>query len=217
MLDIQYIRDRKDEVAKAAEAKHIALDVNELLVVDKERVRLLQELEELYSLKNDINDLIAKATPEERSEILAKGKEIKQKIEVLEPEFGRVKKSFDGLMAQVPTVPSLDTPLGASDADNVEVLVHGEKRVFGFTPKNHIELGKSLDILDLERGTKVGGYRGYYLKNEGALLVMGLMMYAVQKLVSKGYQPMIPPTLVKGFALFGSGYFKGVEYDAVID
>lgn len=217
MLDIQYIRDHKDEVAKAAEAKHIALDVNELLVVDKERVRLLQELEELYSLKNDINDLIAKATPEERAEILAKGKEIKQKIEVLEPEFGRVKKAFDGLMAQVPMVPSLDTPLGSSDSDNVEVLVHGEKRAFAFTPKNHIELGKSLDILDFERGTKVGGYRGYYLKNEGALLVMGLMMYAVQKLVSKGYQPMIPPTLVKGFALFGSGYFKGVEYDATID
>ncbi len=217
MLDIQYIRDHKEEVAKAAEAKHIALDVSELLSVDKERVRLLQELEELYSLKNDINDLIAKAAPEERAEILAKGKEIKKKIGEREPEFEKVKNAFDALMVQVPTVPSADTPPGASDVDNVEVLVHGEKPVFAFTPKNHIEIGKSLDILDLERGVKVGGYRGYYLKNEGALLVMGLMLYAVQKLVSKGYQPMIPPTLVKGFALFGSGYFKGAEYDPAID
>ena len=86
-----------------------------------------------------------------------------------------------------------------------------------FKPKDHIELGKSLDILDLERGAKVGGFRGYYVKNDGVLLVMGLMMYAIKKMVAKGYKPMIPPTLVKQFALFGSGYFKGLEYDPEVD
>jgi seryl-tRNA synthetase len=74
-----------------------------------------------------------------------------------------------------------------------------------------------LDILDLERGAKVAGYRGYYLKNEGVMVVMGLMMYALSKMIEKGYAPMIPPTLIKGFALFGSGYFKGVEYDSETD
>lgn len=217
MLDIQYIRDHKDEIVKAAKAKHLDADVEAVLAVDRKRVQLLQELEELYSLKNDINDLITKASPEERPAIIEKGKEIKQKIEKAEPEFEKVKREFETLMVRMPTVPSADTPPGESDADNVEVFSHGEKPVFNFEPKNHIELGKSLDILDLERGTKVGGYRGYYLKNEGAMLVMGLMLYAMQKLVSKGYQPMIPPTLVKGFALFGSGYFKGMEYDPAID
>ena len=217
MLDIQYIRDHKEAIAKAAAAKHVDIDIETLLAIDRKRIQLLQELEELYSLKNDINDLIAKASPEERPAIIEKGKEIKRRTEATEPEFEAVKREFDALMAKVPTIPSEDTPSGGSDADNVEVFSHGEKPVFDFEPKNHIELGKSLDILDFERGAKVGGYRGYYLKNEGATLVMGLMLYAMQKLVSKGYQAMIPPTLVKGFALFGSGYFKGSEYDAAVD
>ncbi len=78
-------------------------------------------------------------------------------------------------------------------------------------------LGTSLDILDFEKGTKVGGFRGYYVKNEGVLLVMGIMMYAVNKMVERGFAPMIPPTLVKKFVLFGSGYFKGTEYDPEVD
>jgi seryl-tRNA synthetase len=69
----------------------------------------------------------------------------------------------------------------------------------------------------MERGAKVGGYRGYYLKNEGVSLVMGLMMFALNKMIEKGYKPMIPPTLVKGFALFGSGYFSGLEYNGEVD
>ncbi len=120
-------------------------------------------------------------------------------------------------MAEVPNITSPDTPVGKSDADNVEVGKFGTLPEFNFTPRTHIELGKMLDILDLERGAKISGYRGYYLKNEGVLLVMGVMMYALQKLVSKGYLPMIPPTLVKGFPLFGSGYFKGLSYNGAID
>lgn len=217
MLDIQYIREHKDEVAKAATDKNLSFDVEALLSADTERVKFQQELEELYSLKNDINDLIAKATSEERADILAKAKEIKMKTEELEPKCREAREKFDRLMAGVPMVPSPDTPIGKSDADNVEVATWGEKKLFDFAPKTHIELGKTLDILDLERGAKVAGYRGYYWKNEGVLLVMGLMQYALRKMTEKGYAPMIPPTLVKGFPLFGSGYFKGTEYDGEVD
>lgn len=217
MLDIQYIREHKEAVAKAAKDKNILFDVEALLSADADRVRLLQELEELYSLKNDVNDLIAKATPEERGGILAKAKEIKMKTEELEPKCREAREKFDRLLAGAPTVPSPDTPIGKSDADNVEVATWGTIPTFSFTPKTHIELGKTLDILDLERGAKVSGYRGYYWKNEGVLLVMGLMQYAIRKMTEKGYAPMIPPTLVKGFPLFGSGYFKGIEYDGDVD
>lgn len=217
MLDIQYIREHKEAVAKAAKDKNLLFDVEALLSADAERVRLLQELEELYSLKNDVNDLVAKATPEERGGILAKAKEIKMKTEELEPKCREAREKFDRLLAGAPTVPSADTPIGKSDADNVEVATWGTIPTFPFTPKTHIELGKMLDILDLERGAKVSGYRGYYWKNEGVLLVMGLMQYAIRKMTEKGYAPMIPPTLVKGFPLFGSGYFKGIEYDGDVD
>jgi seryl-tRNA synthetase len=120
-------------------------------------------------------------------------------------------------MAQVPTVPSVDTPISQDDSGNIEVFKWGEPKKFDFTPKNHIEIAENLDLIDFERGAKVSGYRGYYLKNEGTLLVMALMNYALDKMVSKGYSPMIPPTLIKEFALFGSGYFKGTEYNDEID
>jgi seryl-tRNA synthetase len=218
MLDIQFIREHAEEVRTAAQNKNIALNVDKLLELDKERLRLLREIEELNSLKNDINDLMKKAaSPEERQELIAKGKEIKAQLDIREPQFAEVKKEFEVLMAQVPTVPSADTPVGKSDADNVEVAKWGEPPRLDFTPRTHVELVKLLDIADLERGAKVAGYRGYYLKNEGVLLVMGLMHYAMKKMVEKGYMPMIPPTLVKGFALFGSGYFKGLEYNGEVD
>lgn len=218
MLDISFIRNNTAAVKEAVIAKNLTLDVDVLLAKDQERIVLLQEMEELKSLKNDINELIQKAAnDEERAEIIAKGKEIKVKTDQLEPLFAKVKEEWSALMAQVPNIMSPDTPRGKSDTENVEVGKYGEIKQFDFTPRTHIELGKMLDVLDLERGTKVSGYRGYYLKNEGTLLVMGLMFYALQKLVSKGYTPMIPPTLVKSFPLFGSGYFKGIEYDGETD
>lgn len=218
MLDIGFIRDNEAAVRSAIANKNLALDLDHLLEVDRKRRELLQKMEELKSLKNDINNLIQRAaTPEERDEVIAKGKEIKTALEAAEPEWKSVREEFETLMASVPNIVSPDTPIGKSEAENKEVYVWGEKPGFAFPPKTHIELGQDLDILDLERGAKVGGYRGYYVKNEGVLLVMGLMMYALSKLAAKGYQPMIPPTLVKGFPLFGSGYFKGLEYDSSID
>jgi seryl-tRNA synthetase len=218
MLDIQFIRDNQDAVSQAIEAKGIALDLEKLLALDEERRTLLQEIEELKSLKNDINTLIQESKSDgERSEVIAKGKEIKQSIDEREPLYLAVKSQFDALMVEVPNIISPDTPIGKSDAENVEVFNTGTPQAFTFTPRTHIELGEMLDILDLEQGAKVSGYRGYYLKNEGALLALAIVSYATAKLVQNGYTPMIPPTLVKGFSLFGTGYFKGQEYNPEID
>lgn len=218
MLDIRFIRENQEAIRKVAIDKNITIDLDALLAADAERVKLSRELEELQSIKNDINTLIQNAKDDaERTEVITKGKDVKARIDTLEPHVREAKKLFETLMAQVPNVVSPDTPIGKSDADNVEEGRYGDLPVFDFAPKTHIELGKSLDILDLERGTKVGGFRGYYLKNEGALLALGAMMYALRKLTEKGYIPMIPPTLVKAFPLFGSGYFKGAEYDGSVD
>lgn len=218
MLDIKFIRENEEEIKKAIKNKNINLDLDALLDLDRKRLEILQEIEGLKGSKNDLNDRMKQVgSDDERKEIIAKGKEIKEKLEKAEPEFERIKKEFFGLMVKVPTIPSPDTPIGKSDKENVEIYRSGEIPKFDFKPKTHIEIGKDLDILDLERGAKVGGYRGYYLKNEGALLVMALMNYSLAKLVEKGFMPMIPPTLVKEFALFGSGYFKGTEYDSESD
>ena len=218
MLDIKFIRERAEEVKTAAKNKGIDLDIDRLLAIDKERVELLKEVEQLNSLKNDLNEMIkANPTPEERAEIIEKGKEIKTKLEIRESEYKKIKDQFDQLMVKVPNITSKDTPVGKSDEENVELGKYGKIPEFGFAVKDHIQIGKELDILDLEKGAKVAGYRGYYVKNEGVSLMMALMMHALNKMIEKGYMPMIPPTLVKGSALFGTGYFKGTEYDSEVD
>ncbi len=218
MLDIKFIREHKEELKSAVENKGIDLDLDELLKIDKIRRKLLWEIEAFNSRKNELNDQMKKIKNEiEKKEIIKRGKETKEQLEKLEPEYKKITDQFEELMIRVPTIPSPDTPIGKNSDDNVEVYKWGEPKKFDFVPKDYIQIGKDLDLIDLERGAKVAGYRGYYLKNESALLVMAMMMYAINKMVEKGYQPFLPPTLVKEFALFGSGYFRGLEYNPEVD
>lgn len=218
MLDIKFIRENVDAIKKAAKDKQLSVDIDKLLEIDKKRIELLQQVEDLNRQRNELNTLVkSESFPPARDELIEKGKLIKEKAIDVEAKFKEVSAEYDALMVQVPTVTSEDTPIGTSDKDNVVSNQWGEKTQFSFKPKDHIELGKALDILDLERGAKVAGYRGYYLKNEGARLVMAMMMYAINKMVAKGYTFMIPPTLIKQFPLFGSGYFKGLDYDPESD
>lgn len=207
MVDINFVRENKELFKKAVEGKGIDLDVEKLLAVDEKRREFVVKIDALRQQRNE--------TAEKRD--IDTGKQIKEKLGILEEEFKKVQTEFDSLMVKVPTIPASDTPPGESEKDNVVIEEWGEKPKFGFTPKDHIQLGKELDILDFERGAKVGGYRGYFVKNEGVILQFALMMYALNKMVEKGYKPMIPPTLVKGFALFGSGYFKSLNYNPETD
>jgi len=203
MLDIKFVRENKEAVAGAIKNKGLSVDLEKLLSLDERRRELITKIESARSEQKKLGkDSIDKAKAL---------KELQKKIEV---DLNLVMEEYESLMLQLPTVPSPDTPIGKNADDNIEALTWGAIPKFDFEPKDHIQLGKDLNILDLERGVKVGGYRGYYLKNEGAQLVMAAMLYALNKMVSKGYAPMIVPTLVREFALFGSGYFNGKEYDS---
>jgi len=215
MLDIKFIREKAEKIKEAVQNKNIDLDVDELLQIDEKRRTALIEVEEKRKDKNELADLGKGGKPSD--EQIAKGKKIKEAIADLENDLEKIEKEYNALMVKVPIIPSKDTPIGQDASGNVEVYCKGEIPKFDFKPKTHIELAEDLDLVDFVRGAKVAGYRGYYLKNEGALLVMALMMYALEKMVQKGYTPIIPPTLIKEFALFGSGYFKGTEYDSASD
>ena len=217
MLDIKYIRENKEKLLETAENKGINLDINQLLEVDKKRVEALKLVEQFQAEKNKLNEKIQRASKKERDEILKSGKDIKEKLIKVEQDYKELKQQFDTLMVLVPIIPSDDTPIGKNDKDNKEIAKWGDIPKFDFKPKTHIEIGNDLDILDVERGAKVAGYRGYYVKNEGVSLMLGFMMYAIDKMIQKGYAPMIVPTLVKEFALFGSGYFKALNYNPEID
>jgi seryl-tRNA synthetase len=216
MLDIKFIRENADVLKDVSAKKNLDPKViDELLDVDAKRRELMTSSETLRAEQKKTQDREA-------------GARLKEQFKDQEEELKPLEKRFRELMVRVPNIIAPDVPVGKDESENKEVFRwipngdgtgnnSGEPRKFDFAPKNHIELGTSLDLLDFENGAKVGGFRGYYLKNEGVQLVMGIMMYAVNKMVEKGFKPMIPPTLVREFALFGTGYFKGTDYDPEVD
>lgn len=215
MLDIQFIRSNAEVIKEAVAAKNLTLDIDVLLAKDQERIKLLQEMEELKSLKNDINDLIQKAqNDEERAEIIAKGKEIKVKTDELEPLYTKTKTEFDELMLQVPNIPSADTPRGKDESENVVLRKVGTLREFTFQPKEHWELGEALGVIDTVRAAKVSGARFAYLKGDLALLQFALVQYVFSILTSTeklqeiitgaglsavptSFVPVVPPVFIK--------------------
>jgi seryl-tRNA synthetase len=208
MLDIKFIRENAEEIKKAITNKNIDLNLDRLLELDKRRTGLIQEIEGLSALKNDLNALMKEAkSDEEKKEIIEKGREIKEKLDAKEPEYKNIKKEYDELMLLVPNIPSSDSPIGKDDSENREVAKWGEIPNFSFPVKNHIEIGESLDLIDVKRGVKTSGFRGYYLKNEAALLQMAVIQYAISKMLEKDFTFMITPTIVREFALIGSGHF----------
>ena len=215
MLDIKFIRENKEKIKEAIKNKNIRLDLDKLLELDEKRRKMQTEIDNLRAKRKEIAKQFKGTRPSE--EQIKKGKEIKEKLFLLEKEFKKISEQYDELIVKVPTIPSPDTPIGKDDSENIEVYRWGEPTKFNFQFKNYMELARDLDLIDFERGVKVAGYRGYYVKNEAVFLQMGLMMYALDKLVNKGFVPIIPPTLVKEFVLFGSGYFAGKKYNPEID
>ncbi len=197
MLDINFIRENKDLVNKAIKNKGIELDLDELLLLDGKRRELISKVEDLRRQRNE--------AAEKRD--VEKGRQIKESLAVLEKILKKEEDRFTHLMLFVPNIPAPDAPLGPNAESNKELYKWGEIPNFSFKPKSHVELGKILDIVDLEQGVKVSGFRGYYLKNEGAILHQAVLRYAFDKILESGFIPMVPPTLVHEKALIGSGHF----------
>ncbi|MEA3273516.1 MAG: serine--tRNA ligase [Patescibacteria group bacterium] len=215
MLDINYIRDNAAKVKQVAKDKNIDIDVDGLLAIDKNKRELQTKIDDFQNKRNKLAKTLQEGKPS--SEKIAEGKALKEAVKKAEIDFNKLQEDYLDLMAKVPQIPSEDTPIGKDEKGNVEVYRWGEPPKFDFKPLSYLELGKKLDLLDCKRGVKISGYRGYYVKNEAVTLQLGLMFYALRKLIAKGFTPMIPPTLVRSFALFGSGYFSGREYDAQVD
>lgn len=210
MLDMRFIQENKQKISAAIKHKGVDLDVDELLEAAENKKKFLQKVERVRAKKNKLSRQLARTVPEkEKLALSQQALSLKKELSLLEKELARTEKLYQEYMAHVPNVYSEDTPIGKDEHDNKEIERHGTIPEFDFPVQDHITLGKKLDILDVERGVKVAGFRGYFLKNEGALMHMAVLNLAVQKLVEKGFTFMISPTIVKEFALFGSGHFPG--------
>src|SRR3989338_9114303 len=221
MLDIKFIRENKDIVAAGAKKKHIEIDIDKLLAVDDRRRELQLSIDEKRAEQNVASDAIASAkSDDERKQIIARMQGVKETLKLAEESMQEIMKEWRTMMIQVPNVPDISVPDGESDADNKEIRRWspasgdgGEAPEFDFEPKTHSELLLTHDMADYERGAKVAGFRGYFLKNDGARLVWALEQFVQSRFARKDFTPIIVPSLVRRESFIGTGYLPQSEED----
>jgi len=199
MLDIKFIRENKDLIKEAARKKHVKVDIGRLLAVDEKRRALISEVDALRQEHKKFTGASEEA------------KISKDKLLHKEFELGAVEKEFEELMLQIPNAPDPSVPEGESDAENQEIRKWGEIKVEH--GKNYMNLMQERSALDLERGVKVSGFRGYFLKGDAALLSLALWQFTLDFLVKKGFTPFLAPTLVKEENFMGTGWFPQARED----
>ncbi len=214
MLDIKFIRENKDIIKEAARKKHLSFDVDQLLVVDKERLVLLSTVEQLRSEQNRLSDAVSTATDQTvRATFIDQVRVLKETLKAKEEELRDKMKEWQTLMLSVPNIPDMSVPEGESDVDNVEVKKWGDIQEFTFPAKDHVELMTQLKMVDFERGTKVHGFRGYFLTGKGVQLSFAIWNYALSFWSQRGFTPVIPPILARKQIFMGTGYLPQGEDD----
>ncbi len=214
MLDIKFIRENTDLVREAAKKKKIDFKIDELIALDDKRRAVLTEVEEMRSRQNKASTEVAsEKDADKRNALVAEMKTLKETMQAKETELKEVMKEWQKLMLSVPNIPDMSVPEGESDKDNKEIKAWGEKPEFSFAPKNHIDIMLALDMADFDRGAKVAGFRGYFLKNDGALLAYAIWQYGMDFFLKKNFTPMLVPSLVRRENLMGTGYIPQGEED----
>ncbi len=215
MLDINFIRENQDKVKEAIKHKQLegTVDVDEVLALDKDYITLLQEVEELRASRNKLTDAIAHAATTQRLALIEEASVIKKELTELEPKLTALKEELDAKLLWIPNIPAEDVPVGEGEDQNVVLRQEGELPSFEFTPKDHMELGEALAMIDTQRGAKIGGFRGYFLANTGTQLHRAILQYALDFLRQKDFTIMEVPWLVKPEHFIGTGYFPWGEED----
>ena len=220
MLDIKFIRENKEVVALGAKKKRVEVDLDRLIALDDERKMLQQQVDEKRAEQNAASQKIASAAPEEKEAIIAQMSAVKQTLKLAEESLTEVMREWRLLMLAVPNVPDISVPEGESDADNQEMRrwspgagEGGDPPTLPFTPKNHVDLLLENGMVDYERGAKVAGFRGYFLKGAGALLMWALERFVIERFMKKDFTPLIAPSLVRREPFIGTGYLPQSEDD----
>ncbi len=212
MLDIKLIRENTEEIKKkiARKGADPAL-IDELIMIDRNRRRVMAELERAQSELNRVSKDISKLHGQQKIDAINDASVYSDRVRKLKPELEQADKEYFELMYQLPNPPADDVIDGKSDKDNTVNRTVGELTKFSFKPLDHVDLGEKLDLIDIERASKISGSRFYFIKNELALLEFALVQYALSILVKEGFVPMIPPILLNRSAMEGAGYLPAGE------
>ena len=213
MLDLRYVRENAEAVAENCKNRGVVADVALVVGLADRRSELIQELNELKQRQNQLAKAVGgERDPERRENLIADSRRTKELAPEKEAELSAVEGRLREEMLKIPNMTHPDAPIGQDETDNVEIRRVGEIPNFGFEPKDHVELGESLGVVDFEAGTKVAGSKFYFLRGDAVLLELGLVRYALDVLIEHGYEPAITPDLARDEALVGTGFIpRGPE------
>lgn len=216
MLDIKYIRENVEQVKNAIQNKNLAgkVDFDQFVKLDQEVKNLTLVLDDLRQQKNQI-DIEMKKSPDEttRQKLIDEGSQLKPKIKDAEDKLNTIKVQFAELLLKLPNVTSPKMPIGKDESENVVVRKFGEPTKFDFEPKDHVDLGKSLKLIDVEKSGEISGSRFYYLMNEAVLMQFGIVQLVFETLTNteivgeiakkvgnpyaNPFIPVVPPVMMK--------------------
>jgi len=216
MLDLKFIRNNPDKVKEAVKNKNEKVDIDEILDLDAKRRDLTFEGDNLKNKRNEISKEVGKRKKDgkDASSLMEEVKGISDKTKVIDDQIKEIDEKLSQLLLWVPNVPHHTTPIGKDEKDNKFVKEWGEKKSFTFEPKDHLELGEMLGILDMKRGSKISGSGFAVFSGLGARLERALINFMIDVHVEKhGYEEIFPPFLVNRQTMTGTGQLPKLEED----
>jgi seryl-tRNA synthetase len=211
MLDLKLIRSDPERVKEALARRGAAAQVDELLGLDARRRELLPRIEGAQAERKTISKQIgeAKQRGEDAAEQMAAVAELKRTIEEGKAELDQVDVDLRRVAADLPNLPDPEAPEGMTEEDAVVLREEGERPSFDFEPRDHLDMGPTLGLIDMEAGARVSGSRFAYLKGDLVLLELALIRFAIDLVRGEGHEPVVPPVLVREEALVGTGFLPG--------
>jgi seryl-tRNA synthetase len=208
VLDLKLIRSDPERVKTALARRGAAAQVDELLALDARRRELLPAVENAQAERKTLSKQIGeiKQSGGDADELMVSVQSLKEKIESGKEELEQVDAELGALALALPNLPDPDAPAGDSDEDAVEIKRVGTPPEFDFEPRDHLEIGTELGLIDMEAGAKLSGSRFAYLKGDLVLLELALVRFAIELVRAEGHEPVVPPVLVREEALEGTGF-----------
>lgn len=207
MLDLKFIRDNLDAVRKNIANRNVSADPDLVVELYERRNGVLQEMEAARGRRNANADRMkGKLAPEERPPLIEEGRRLKEQIAGLEKSLEELEKKLSEEAGRIPNMAHPDAPIGQGEAGNRPMRTWGQVPTFDFTPKDHVQLGQSLDLIDFETATRVSGQKFYYLKNQAVILEFALVRYALDILKTEGFTLMSTPDLAREEIVVGHGF-----------
>jgi len=216
MLDLKFLRENLEEVEKRLKTRGGDIDLSGFKELDAKRRRLLTETETLKARRNAVSEEIGKLKREKKdaSALVAEMQEEGAKLKALDTEAAAVEEEMNAFLLNVPNIPHASVPVGRDSNDNPVVRSWGQPKKFDFSPKDHTEIGEGLGILDFERAGKISGARFSLLMGQGALLERALINFMLDvHTTAHGYTEVLPPFMVKGTAMMGTGQLPKFKED----